>query len=262
MTIDPFEWQCFFCSQHQVVTDNTLHSRFNKLYLGKPRDGEVGVRFSAIRCANPSCNELSLLFSYVTAKVRQGDWVEDEELQTWRLRPDSFAKPQPDYIPIALREDYREACLIRDKSPKAAATLARRCLQGMIRDFCGISKSRLVDEINTLRKQVEDGSAPKGVESETVEAIDAIRGVGNIGAHMESDISLIVDVDPGEAQALIELIEMLFEEWYVARKVRDEKLARVKTIAAEKAAAIQAGKAQIAQQKPATLTDQSENNGN
>jgi len=128
----------------------------------------------------------------------------------------------------------------------------------MIRDFCGISKSRLVDEINTLRKQVEDGSAPRGVEPETVEAIDAIRGVGNIGAHMESDISLIVDVEPGEAQALIELIEMLFEEWYVARHVREEKLARVKTIAAEKAAAIQAGKARIAQQQLAVILDQSE----
>lgn len=261
MAIEPFEWQCSFCNQHQVVTDNTCHDGFNKLYLGKPKEGEVGVRFSAVRCANPSCNELALAVSYVTAKLRHGDWAEDAVLQSWRLLPDSFAKPQPDYIPIALRDDYREACLIRDKSPKAAATLARRCLQGMIRDFCGISKRRLVDEINALRKQVEDGSAPKGVESETVEAIDAIRGVGNIGAHMESDISLIVDVDPGEAQALIELIEMLFEEWYVARHTRDEKLARVKMIAAEKAAAIQAGKAQIAQQKLAAITDQSEDTG-
>ncbi|MCA0431631.1 MAG: DUF4145 domain-containing protein [Proteobacteria bacterium] len=255
MAINPFEWQCSFCNQHQVVTDSTFAKSFKKLYLGKPRAGDVGVSFYAIRCANPSCNELTLTFSYVTAKVHNGDWVENAELQSWRLLPDSYAKPQPDYIPIALRDDYREACLIRDKSPKSAATLARRCLQGMIRDFCGISKSRLVDEINTLRERVEDGSAPKGVEPETVEAIDAIRGIGNIGAHMERDISLIVDVDPGEAQALIELIEMLFEEWYVARHVRDEKLTRVKMIAAEKAAAIQAGKAQMAQQKLATTTD-------
>lgn len=258
MAIDPFEWQCSFCNQHQVVTDNTIHSSFSKLWLGKPRDGDVGVRFSAVRCANPSCNELTLAVSYVAARLSGGNWVADMELRSWRLLPDSFAKPQPDYIPSPLRDDYSEACLIRDKSPKAAATLARRCLQGMIRDFCGISKPRLFDEINALRKQVEDGSAPKGVEPETVEAIDAIRGVGNIGAHMESDISLIVDVDPGEAQVLIELIEMLFEEWYVARHVRDEKLARVKMIAAEKAAAIQAGKAQIAQQKLAAITDQSE----
>lgn len=137
--------------------------------------------------------------------------------------------------------------------------MARRCLQGINRDFCGISKPRLVDEINALQKQVEEGSAPKGVEPETVEAIDAVRGIGNIGAHMERDISLIVDVDPGEAQALIELIEMLFDEWHVARHVRDEKLARVKQIAAEKAAAIQAGKGQKAQEKSLAKTDQNEN---
>lgn len=255
MAIDPFEWQCSFCNQHQIVTENNLHNDFQKLYLGKPRVGDVGLKYTAIRCVNPSCNELTLGLSYVTAKVRQERWVVDLEIQTWRLLPDSFAKPQPDYIPIALRDDYREACLIRDKSPKAAATLARRCLQGMIRDFCAISKSRLIDEINTLRKQVEDGLAPKGVQSETVEAIDAIRGIGNIGAHMESNISLIVDVDPGEAQALIELIEMLFEEWYVARHVRDQKIARVRMIAAEKAAAIQAGKPEVTQQKPTEKKD-------
>lgn len=127
----------------------------------------------------------------------------------------------------------------------------------MIRDFCGITKPRLIDEIKELRKRVEDGSAPKGVEAEAVEAIDAIRSVGNIGAHMESDISLIVDVDPGEAQALIELVEMLFDEWYVARHVREGRLARVKAIAVEKTAVIQAGRAQIAQQRLAAITDQS-----
>jgi len=181
-------------------------------------------------------------------------------LQSWRLLPDSFAKHQPEYIPPPLREDYYEACSIRDKSPKAAATLARRCLQGMIRDFCGISRPRLIEEIKELRKRVDDGSAPKGVEAETVDAIDAIREVGNVGAHMERDISVIVDVDPGEAQALIELMEMLFEEWYVARHIRDGRLARLKTIAAEKSATIEAGKAQVAQQRLAQIEDQSGKN--
>jgi hypothetical protein len=255
----PFQWQCPFCNQYQIATDENFDYIFHKLDIGKAQIGHVGVRYVAIRCANRSCNEVALDVSYVTAIEAYAKWQEGKPLQSWRLRPDSFAKPQPDYIPIALRDDYNEACLVRDKSPKAAATLARRCLQGMIRDFCGISKSRLIDEISALRKNVEDGSAPRGVTSETVEAIDAVRGVGNIGAHMESDISLIVDVDPGEAQALIELIEMLFDEWYVARHVREQKLARVKAIAAEKDAAIQAGKVQIASSKLASKTDQSEN---
>ena len=57
---------------------------------------------------------------------------------------------------------------------------------------------------------------------ESVEAIDHVRTIGNIGAHMEKDIDLIIEVDPGEAQALIELIELLFEEWYVAKYEREQ----------------------------------------
>ena len=56
--------------------------------------------------------------------------------------PESDAKPQPEFIPEAIRQDYREACRIRDLSPKASATLARRCLQGMIRDFCAITRGK------------------------------------------------------------------------------------------------------------------------
>ena len=47
--------------------------------------------------------------------------------------------------------------------------------------------------------------------------IDGIRRIGNIGAHMEKDINLIVDIDPDEAQKLIKLIEHLLEQWYVNR---------------------------------------------
>jgi Domain of unknown function (DUF4145) len=134
-------------------------------------------------------------------------------------------------------QDYIEASRIRDLSPKASATLARRCIQGMIRDFCKTSKNRLIDEIKELSKRLEEETVPAGVNSESVEAIDHVRSIGNIGAHMEKDIGVIVDVDPGEAQTLLDLIEMLFEEWYVARNNRQEKLAKLKLIADEKASA-------------------------
>ena len=152
----------------------------------------------------------------------------------WRLLPPSSAKPQPDYIPKGLRNDYEEACAIRDLNPKASATLTRRCLQGMIRDFCDITKKRLVEEINELRRQVSAGQAPAGVQANSVEAIDHVRGIGNIGAHMEADINVIIDVDPDEAQVLIGLVELLFAEWYVAREQRKQGLEKLRTIAAEK----------------------------
>lgn len=119
-------------------------------------------------------------------------------------------------------------------SPKASATLIRRCIQGIIRDFCGITDKRLIDEIKRLRQQTDAGHTPAGVQADTVDAIDHVRQIGNIGAHMEADINVIVDVDPNEAQTLIELAELLFDEWYTAREQRTRRLKKLGVIAAEK----------------------------
>jgi hypothetical protein len=88
----------------------------------------------------------------------------------------------------------------------------------MIRDFWKISKTRLFDEIAELENKI----APQ-----TWAAIDAVRKIGNIGAHMERDIDVIVDVDPEEAALLSNLIEMLLEEWYVRRFEREQKLQQI-----------------------------------
>jgi hypothetical protein len=98
----------------------------------------------------------------------------------------------------------------------------------MIRDFWGIKKPRLVDEIEALEGKT-DGL--------TWAAIDAVRKVGNIGAHMEKDINVIVDVDPGEAQTLIGLIELLVKDWYITRHQREERLNSIVAIAEAKEAA-------------------------
>jgi hypothetical protein len=97
----------------------------------------------------------------------------------------------------------------------------------MIRDFWKISKARLVDEIKELQSHID---------STTWDAIDAVRSVGNIGAHMEKDINVIVDVEPEEAQLLIGLIELLIKEWYVARHDREQRVAAISALAQQKAA--------------------------
>ena len=101
----------------------------------------------------------------------------------------------------------------------------------MIRDFCKITEQSLFGAIKKLKEQVDAGKAPEGVQLETLEAIEAVRKVGNIGAHMEKDINIIVDIDPDEAGKLIGLIEVLFEDWYVARHDRGKRLKEVLEIA-------------------------------
>ena len=140
----------------------------------------------------------------------------------WNLLPNSYAKVFPDYIPSALRNDYEESAKILELSPKASATLSRRCLQGIIRDFWGVSKSRLIDEIIAIEDKVDPL---------TWKSIDSVRKVGNIGAHMEKDIDLIINVEPKEAYLLLQLIELLFEEWYIHRHEREIKLKEIAEIA-------------------------------
>jgi hypothetical protein len=83
----------------------------------------------------------------------------------------------------------------------------------------------LVDEIKDLEGKIDPA---------TWKAIDGVRSVGNIGAHMEKDINLIIDVDPEEATALIGLIEFLLEDWYITRHDREEHMQKVIDLAAKK----------------------------
>lgn len=155
------------------------------------------ISVSFYKC--PHCNEVSIILKGLGEKVN-GILLP--------IYPRSLALQFPDYIPKAIKEDYEEACSIVSLSPKASATLSRRCLQGMIRDFWGISKPRLIDEIDALKDYVPPTQW---------KVIDGIRRIGNIGAHMEKDISLIIDIDSDEATKLIKLIEHLVKSWYIER---------------------------------------------
>lgn len=222
-------YTCPYCSHHSTITDPNQYSAWNKVWAQKSLWGEVGFGFSAIVCPNKDCHQLKLT-SYLTGVNSAGNRSSTTH-RIWQLLPESEAKVLPEYIPEPIQEDYYEACRIRDLSPKASATLSRRCLQGMIRDFHGISKNRLIDEIKALEEKVE---------TDVWESIEAVRAVGNIGAHMEKDINVIVDVEPQEAQLLIGLIEQLVDEWYVAREDRRKRAEKLKNLAVEKKNSIDA----------------------
>lgn len=191
-------FRCPFCGQIMSVGSLT-HSSKNVSFFANTSYDIPQLRVDIYKCPNDSCNEETVFVSgengYIGGK-------------TILVYPESGAIRFPEYIPGAIRSDYEEACAILNKSPKASATLARRCLQGMIRDFWEIKKNRLIDEINALQ-----GKIPAAQWM----AIDALRQLGNIGAHMEKDVNTIVDIDEGEADKLLQLIELLMEKWYINR---------------------------------------------
>ncbi|HEJ6971340.1 MULTISPECIES: DUF4145 domain-containing protein [Serratia] len=220
-------WTCPYCGQ--IATDKAVPSKETyTIFREDTRYGPVIMLTSFIEmCPNDECKEIVVSSILSTSKVMDGQWVPDETLDTWKLRPQAAVKVFPDYIPKAILDDYKEASLICQLSPKASATLARRCLQGMIRDFWEVKAGRLVDEIEAIEDKVD---------SDTWAAIDSIRSIGNIGAHMEKDIDLIVDVEPDEAGLLIQLIEVLLKDWYVEREERKKRTNKIVELAKAKQA--------------------------
>jgi hypothetical protein len=226
-TTPPFAWQCPHCARHATITDADFARNSIGLYAHSAERLEdiagVHVTCRYVLCPNPECRKrsLELLVRHLPNNATLGS-----PLLIRRLIPESQAKAFPEYVPTPLIDDYNEACLIVELSPKASATLSRRCLQGMIRDCWDVKGLRtLKDEIDAI----EDRLDPL-----TWRAIDAVRSIGNIGAHMEQDINTLVDVDQGEAETLIALIEQLIRDWYVVPFERKQGSERIIGIAQSK----------------------------
>jgi hypothetical protein len=217
-------WTCPFCNQNAtIIAENTSEHRHG--FNNDNRYGDQIIRTKVIVCPNAECKKYTLNASLDVYTNVSGVIMIKEGVRSWQLVPSSEAKVFPEYIPEAILKDYYEACLIRDLSPKASATLSRRCLQGIIRDYWGVTGKRLIDEIEGIKDKVEPL---------TWQAIDAVRLIGNIGAHMEKDINMIIDVDPQEASLLIGLIEILLRDWYVLRQQRGEQLRAIVSLSEEK----------------------------
>lgn len=229
--MDTLSWICPHCGHAATIQDEDI-SVDNSILDIKNKDGYRCLTSVFIVCPNPECRRFTLTAALKEVKSvfwpdgsGPPDYSDLPVLRQWDLIPESKAKSFPNYIPKPILDDYSEACLIRDLSPKASATLSRRCLQGIIRDFWQVKPGRLVDEIEQIKDKVD---------VDTWKAIDGVRSVGNIGAHMEKDINVIVDVEPNEAQLLVELIEILLKDWYVAREQKRLHLESIVKLSAKK----------------------------
>jgi hypothetical protein len=216
----PFSWRCPYCNHDATIGDSD-HDVSHNYFTIENAEGLRALVSIFIVCPNPECKKYALAVSLHELTVA-GRYEAGRLITSWRLVPPSKAKPFPSYIPRPIIDDYSEACLISDLSPKASASLARRCLQGIIRDFWKVSPGRSANEIEQIKEKTDPV---------TWEAIDSVRKVGNIGAHMEEDINLIIEVEPNEAQLLIELIETLLSDWYIAREAKKQRLAKITELA-------------------------------
>lgn len=208
-------WQCPYCGRHTTLNRDDIDCQWHRRNDGASDWPRLTTLVK--RCPSPECRRFEIAVTVKHGPFRSP--VDSRTGQTYTLEPPSIARHLHNSVPDAIVEDYNEACAIIDRSPKAAATLARRAVQGMVRDFWGVQdKKSLYDEIDAIRDKVED---------EVYKAIDSVRKIGNIGAHMGKDVNTILNLDPEEARLLIELIELLAREWYLQRFERKAKLKEI-----------------------------------
>jgi len=199
-----------------------INPGFSETFLGGDTDSYWSV--FTMNCPNPKCGKKIIDLASGDPNKNQyqqpsGGLKTVKTRQT--VRPFSSSRPP---VPLDVDElfakDYNEACLILSLSPKASAALSRRCLQNILREKAGVKKGDLSNEIQQV---IDSNSLP----SHLSESIDAIRNIGNFAAHPLKSTSTgeIVEVEVGESEWLLDVIESLFDFYFVQPAILKAKRA-------------------------------------
>ena len=124
-----------------------------------------------------------------------------------------------------LKSDYFEACETLLISPKSSATISRRIVEAVLRQQ-GYRQDRLQDQIKAVRNEPNPDKKLPVVLSRI---IDAVREFGNFSAHEKKNLTTlqIVEVEPGEADLCLEIVEALFEHYYLRPVIDAKRLEKV-----------------------------------
>jgi hypothetical protein len=150
----------------------------------------------------PSCKKFIFVLKQASGGVLQRRFL------VWPKG--SLRAPAPKEVPPAFASDYQEACAVLPDSAKASAALSRRCLQNLLREVAKVKPSDLFNEIQELLGR---GAIP----SHMADGLDAVRNIGNFAAHpIKSQHSgEVLDVEPGEAEWNLDVLESLFDFYFV-----------------------------------------------
>jgi hypothetical protein len=190
---------------------NGFHSSKNSVRLGEDVDGSWFATYEIC----PECRKSIIELEFYRSGSRH-----PEKIQAY---PKGISRsPVPEGVPVQFADDYKESCLVCNDSAKASAALSRRCLQNILREKAGIKKGDLAGEI----QQVLDS---KQLPTHLSEAIDAVRNIGNFAAHpiKSTHTGEIVDVELGEAEWLLDVLEGLFDFYFVQPAILQKKRAEL-----------------------------------
>ncbi len=204
--------RCPYCDIGiNLVTDVTM--AWPKEEMGEYK---TGYDLSYGHCSE--CHNLIVFLRYGNLGLQNNDWFLSEIINSEIIYPKYVARNVAKEVPERYKKDFHEACAVLLLSPKASAAISRRILQDIFHEHYNI-KDRNLD------KEIEEFINLKDIPSYISEAVDAVRVVGNFAAHplKNTNTGEIIDVEPGEADWLLDVIEALFDFTFIQPNKLNEK---------------------------------------
>jgi len=166
--------------------------------------GDINEQWRLIWQACPKCKKFIIKLGHLRVASNTVKW-------SFLVYPKAISRtPLSQDVPDNFAQDYKEACLVLADSPKASAALSRRCLQNILREKAKVKHQN-------LSKEIDEAITSKQLPAYLAEGIDAVRNIGNFAAHPIKSTSTgeIVDVEPGEAEWLLDLLEGFFDFYFI-----------------------------------------------
>ncbi|MSQ14663.1 MAG: DUF4145 domain-containing protein [Dehalococcoidia bacterium] len=202
----------------------TIHQRRDKAMRTLV---DIVVRW--MKCPNESCG-------HVIVKVWRSEAITPNARDTKKTYEEWFAVPRKraprpidSLVPQEIRDDYLEASLILEDSPRMSAVLSRRVLADLLKKYAECNERQLDDQIKSFENNQAYPTALK-------ENLHYLREIGNFGAHsQEDDEGKIIDVSAEEANWTLEVLDGLLDYLIIGpardaerRSIFDEKIKAAK----------------------------------
>lgn len=231
----PFNFTCKYCAQPVTITEEDYVFENINVY-NKPNFKTLGFDLEIIYCPNPICRKI-----HINQHIEKTSFTPPsgggaiyfpgrttKESQIINVIPVSGMIFLPDFLPKDIKRDIEEANLIKNFSQRASASLLRRALQSMIRDFWKdkLIVSEISREIEQLKDLVSDTSL--------YNALHSLKNIAAFAGHPEKDITSIIEITKEELDQMFYVIIILVKEWYINKNERDKSLKLLNKTATQK----------------------------
>lgn len=191
-------------------------------------DNRADSDWECITTVCPECHKPSIKMAKIPSPIDGAliDSVRKAFVKPQWVYPSSRRRKHiGDEVPDYFKSDYFEAGEVLLVSPRSSATLSRRILEALLREQ-GYDSNSLYGQINAVRNEADPD---KKLPSVLLTFIDAVRRFGNFSAHQKTNLETfqIIEVEPGEAELCLEIVEGLFEHYYVRPAIDAKNLKTV-----------------------------------